>query len=114
MGCAPQGDSVPVAVGDDGVVMPEEFALQQNVPNPFNPATTIDYYVPQASRVTVQIFNVKGQLVRTLVDSPMGAGPRSATWDGRNNTGQQVATGVYFYRLAARGISETRKMVLLR
>jgi flagellar hook assembly protein FlgD len=85
------------------------------VPNPFNPATTIHYDVARGGgEVTLQIFDAKGRLVRTLVDGSQSEGQKTATWNGLNGSGQQVATGVYFYRLRAQGFSQTRTMVLLK
>jgi hypothetical protein len=96
-------------------VVPETFALHQNVPNPFNPTTVIRYDVPVCGgHVTLRVFDVAGRLVRTLVDSPQSAGEKRVTWNGRNNHGSLVATGVYFYRMTAPGFSKTRKMVLLQ
>ena len=94
---------------------PQTFALHQNVPNPFNPTTTIQYDVARGGgEVTLQIFDAKGRLVKTMMDGAQSEGQQSVTWDGRNNAGQQVATGVYFYRLTAPGFSQTRRMVLLK
>ncbi|MEE9269160.1 MAG: FlgD immunoglobulin-like domain containing protein [Candidatus Krumholzibacteria bacterium] len=89
------------------------FRLFQNHPNPFNPSTTISYDVPLRTRVTLRIFDVSGGLIRTLVNGAQPAGRRSVTWDGRDNSGRRVASGIYFYRLHANGFSGTRKMVLI-
>jgi hypothetical protein len=88
--------------------------LFQNYPNPFNPATTIRYSVAREGDVDLIVYNVKGQKVRTLVDSAQPAGSYSAVWDGRNDGGRSVSTGVYFYRLRTGSYSEVKKMVLLR
>jgi flagellar hook assembly protein FlgD len=89
--------------------------LHQNVPNPFNPTTTIRYDVAQGGgHVTLQIFDAGGRVVRTIVDGVESEGRRSVTWDGRSDAGTQVATGVYFYRLSAPGFTQTRKMVMLK
>jgi hypothetical protein len=90
------------------------YELFPNYPNPFNPTTTITYHVPRPTKVTLRIFDIRGQLVRTLVDGVQGHGQNSVVWDGRNNTGQQVASGVYLSRLNAGGISQTRKMMLMK
>jgi hypothetical protein len=96
-------------------VVPASFALYQNIPNPFNPTTTIRYDVARRGGVvTLQVFDVSGRLVRTLVDQAQGEGYKDVTWDGRNEAGQPVATGMYFYRLSAPGFTQTRKMVLLK
>jgi hypothetical protein len=103
-----------IGIAGDGTV-PAEFALHQNVPNPFNPTTVIRYDVPAGDAVvTLRVYDVAGRLVRTLVDERQTAGRKSATWDGRNNRGITVATGVYFYRMQAGNFVQTRKMLLLK
>jgi hypothetical protein len=95
--------------------IPQTFALHQNVPNPFNPVTTIRYDVPMGSGdVMLRVYDVSGRLVRTLVNGAVGPGQRAVTWDGRNARGQLVATGVYFYRLTSDTFNKTRKMHLVK
>ena len=95
--------------------IPAAFALQQNVPNPFNPTTTIAFDVPlDAGLVTLAIYDVAGRLVRALVDEDLSPGYKSVSWDGRSQRGQMSASGVYFYRLTGNGFSATKKMVLLK
>jgi hypothetical protein len=96
---------------DDGSVTPVVFAAN-NYPNPFNPTTTIAYSVPTTSQTTLGIYNIKGQLVRTLVNGVMTAGNHSITWNGTDENGSSVASGVYFYRLNSAGQTITKKMVL--
>ena len=114
---------VPVRIGPAVSVgsteksdLPERYALSQNVPNPFNPNTEILYALPEAGDVRLRIYNTAGQCVRTLVDARQAAGRYQAHWDGRDARGRQVATGVYFYLLTARGSDARfgRKMLLLR
>jgi hypothetical protein len=94
---------------------PRAFALHANVPNPFNPATTIRYDVPHnGSRVSLRVYDVTGGLVRTLVDRVESAGEKSVAWNGRDDSDRPLASGVYFYRLAASGHAVTRRMVLLK
>jgi len=94
---------------------PDRNRLAQNYPNPFNPSTTIAFEVRNRTRVTLRIYNVAGQRVRTLIDDVRAPGvTHTVEWDGRNTHGQAVATGVYFYRIATRGFVSTRKMVLLK
>jgi hypothetical protein len=96
-------------------VMPRSFALYQNTPNPFNPATVIPYDVPEGGgNVTLMIYDVSGKLIRTLVNGAQSPGERKATWNGLDENGQRVASGVYFYRLNAPGYKMTRKMVFLK
>jgi hypothetical protein len=91
------------------------FALGQNAPNPFNPATTIAFTVPEGGgNVTLRIYDVSGRLVRTLVDGFEAAGTREVSWDGRDDQGQQLASGVYHYQLTAPSHSERKRMVLLK
>lgn len=107
--------SAGTMTGIETPVIPIMFALYQNVPNPFNPTTRIRYDVPaKGGKVTLRIYDVKGRLVRTLVDEYQAPGQKVVTWHGRNNYGQSVATGVYFYRMTADGFDMTRKIVLLK
>ena len=88
--------------------------LFQNYPNPFNPTTTIKYSISQASSVRLVVYNVAGQRIRTLVNETKPAGTYSEIWDGKNDGGRSVATGIYFYRFIAGNYSEVKKMILLR
>ena len=94
---------------------PRNF-LANAAPNPFNPETTIEYGIRYRGHVTLRVYNVAGQLVRTLVDEVQIPGPDGlrVTWDGRSDAGQAVSSGVYFYKLATPGFTETKKMVLLK
>ncbi len=87
-------------------------ALFQNFPNPFNPTTTIDFETLNPGRVTLRVYDVTGRLVRTIVDGERPSGRYRASWDGRNDRGVRVATGIYSYRLVTSGFSTTRKMAL--
>jgi hypothetical protein len=93
--------------------LPTEYALSQNYPNPFNPSTSFVLSLPEASDYSVRIFNVAGQLVRNY-SGHSDAGRLTITWDGRNEQGTQVASGVYFYRAEAKSFAETRKMMMLK
>ncbi len=88
--------------------------LSQNFPNPFNPATTIQYGVEKKGPVSLKIYDVSGRLVRTLVNSTMEAGDYRIVWDGRGEGGKNVASGVYFARIETPGFAKTKKLVLLR
>lgn len=100
--------------------IPPRFELAQNYPNPFNPATQIHYQLPKTAKARLAIFNSLGQKVRTLVngDKPQAAGFYTVEWDGRNDTGERVSSGIYFYRLeaetASQTVVQTRKMILLK
>ncbi|MEE2725988.1 MAG: FlgD immunoglobulin-like domain containing protein [Candidatus Latescibacterota bacterium] len=94
---------------------PEAFALANNYPNPFNPATTIKYALPEASQVRLEVFNVVGQVVSTLVDNNQNAGRYVVQWDATNDQGHSLSSGIYFYRLQAGGeFLEVKKMLLLK
>ncbi|MCX6136916.1 MAG: T9SS type A sorting domain-containing protein [Ignavibacteriales bacterium] len=97
-----------------GDVAPATFELTQNYPNPFNPSTQIGFALPKASNVRVNIYDITGKLVRSLVDESMAAGKYTATWDGMNHAGQQVTSGVYIYRIEAGSFSATKKMLMLK
>ena len=96
--------------------LPRAFTLEQNFPNPFNPATTITYTVPLGSgeRVALKVYSLRGQLIRTLVDTQKPAGSYTIFWDGTDETGRPVPSGAYLYRMKAGDFSQTRKMVLLK
>jgi hypothetical protein len=95
--------------------LPTRFALHQNSPNPFNPVTTVEYDVPApGGRVTVAVYDVSGRLVRTLVDSPQEPGSLAAVWDGTDERGAHVGSGVYYCRMQASGFDERIKLTLLK
>lgn len=100
---------VPTDIGDDESGLPTSFALAQNYPNPFNPSTVIEFSLPTASQVKLEVFNILGQRVETLIDGPMAAGTHSATFDASPYT-----SGIYFYRLIHDGGSATKKMAFLK
>jgi hypothetical protein len=94
--------------------LPGEFVLYQNVPNPFNSSTQIRYELPEAGQVRLEVFNILGQKVAVLVDEPKSAGSYAIQWDGRDDYGQVLGSGVYLYRLQTENTRLTHKMVLLR
>ncbi|MBK6765055.1 MAG: T9SS type A sorting domain-containing protein [bacterium] len=95
-------------------IVPAEFSLGQNYPNPFNPETSIPFSLAEPSLVALTIYNMLGQEVRTLVSQPMLAGIHRVNWDGRDNTGSMVGSGVYVYRISAGNFVTARKMMLAR
>jgi flagellar hook assembly protein FlgD len=95
--------------------IPHQNTLSQNYPNPFNPSTSIEFTVRERTRVSLKVYDVSGQLVRTLLEAERAPGEvHRMTWDGRNDAGQAVSSGVYFYRLVASDFTQTKKMVLLK
>ncbi len=104
---------VPTAVYQKAV-QPVNYALDQNYPNPFNPTTQIAFSIPQSMHVTVTIFNILGQRIATLVDGNMSAGSHVVTWNARNEHGEIMPTGVYFYRLSTPSFTAVKKMLLLK
>jgi len=100
--------------GNLDLVAPLRFELKQNYPNPFNPSTTISYEIGTQQKVTLKIFNIKGELVNTLVNGIQEAGKYEAVWDGRTYSSERVPTGVYFYELINQEGSSTKKMLLLK
>ncbi|MCK4312583.1 MAG: right-handed parallel beta-helix repeat-containing protein [Candidatus Cloacimonetes bacterium] len=94
---------------------PLNFAILQNYPNPFNPTTSIRYQIPEDnSRVSICVYNIKGQLVRTLIDKKQDAGFHQVIWNGTDNTGKKVSSGVYFYRMEFGTFSNVKKLILLK
>ena len=103
---------------DDGnpaeVLVPEQFELYQNFPNPFNPETRLRFQIARAERVKLVIYDMLGREVKTLIDHNLTVGNYEVRWDGKDNSGRQVASSIYFYRLTAGSFVQTRKMTLLR
>jgi hypothetical protein len=94
--------------------LPAVYSLSQNYPNPFNPTTTIDYSIPKAGNVELVIYNMAGQKVRTLISGKQDAAYYKVVWDGRNDVGESVASGLYFYRLVSGNFSKIEKMTLVK
>ncbi|MBN2008873.1 lamin tail domain-containing protein [candidate division KSB1 bacterium] len=94
--------------------LPTQYRLEQNYPNPFNPSTHIKYSLKESGLVTLKIYNVVGQHVRTLVNQPLTAGFHTAVWDGKDLHGSTVSSGIYFYEIKAGEFAKVRKMMLLR
>ena len=119
-----EGDEVEIAISDPGAAKaakaavqtrPEAFALADNFPNPFNPTTTIKYALSQAADVELTVYNVVGQVVRTLVAEYQSAGHYAVEWDATDDSGHSLSSGMYFYRLqAGEEFREVKKMLLLR
>jgi hypothetical protein len=112
--------AVLIPVEGQSPSVPTAFELSQNYPNPFNPSTTIKFTLPSPQAgvatlsTTLKIYNVLGEVVRTLLDKPMAPGVYHEIWDGRDDHDNQVASGIYFYRLRAGDFEDTKKMVLMK
>jgi hypothetical protein len=107
------GTETRIRIGE-ATLPPSLFALRQNTPNPFNPATRIAFDLPAASAVRLVILDASGREVRRLLAEALDAGAHAVVWDGRDELGNAVGSGVYFYRLFADGLSATRKMMVVK
>jgi hypothetical protein len=101
-------------LGEPDENLPMTFQLYQNYPNPFNPYTNIKFYLPHTGHVTLSIYNIMGQKVTVLLDGYLEKGPGEIIWDGVDQSGKTVATGIYFYRLQGDEVSITKRMLLLK
>jgi hypothetical protein len=95
-------------------LLPSVFSISQNYPNPFNPSTVIEFDLPRRSHVTLTVCNILGQVVDVLVNREMEAGYKTVRWDGISSGGNHLATGIYFYRLATKDFTDSKKMILLK
>jgi hypothetical protein len=102
---------IPIQTIDDA---PTATALRSIHPNPFNPQTTVEYSLFARERVRIAIYDVRGTLVRRLVDQTMAAGDHSVTWDGHDDAGRSTSSGIYFVRMLAGRYEEVRKIVMLK
>ena len=109
------GAFLRTVVSVDGLEqLPEDFGLSQNYPNPFNPSTVIEFAIPEASEIILEIYNIRGQKVRTLLSVQMPAGYYSSIWDGTNDHGVGVASGTYIYLMKAGDQTFSKKMVFMK
>lgn len=106
--------TVEVTTATQVDVVPERYYLAQNHPNPFNPSTSIEFGVKEEGKVTLEIYNVKGQLINTLVNKDFQAGNHSIVWNGTDNANKAVSSGIYFYKLSVNDFSEVKKMTFLK
>ena len=107
------GESV-VGVAKTNPNIPDVFYVYQNYPNPFNPSTTIRYSIPESEYVVISIYDINGNLISTLLNSRQNAGTHEILWDGKNNSGMKVVSGVYLYKVQAGNSSKISKMILLK
>jgi hypothetical protein len=102
------------AIEDHNADIPLQFFLSENYPNPFNPTTTIEYQIPKKTTVNIKIYNLMGQEVLTLVNEEKNTGLYSVNWDGKDNYGRMVPSGVYMYQMQAGTFFDVKKMILLK
>ena len=105
---------VTVTGTTNNILIPVRTELSGNYPNPFNPTTTIKFSLKEDSDVSIMIYNIKGAVVRTLIDGEMNKAYHEIIWDGKDNTGKQVGSGVYFYKMKAEKYTATKKMILMK
>ncbi|HEX9975094.1 MAG TPA: T9SS type A sorting domain-containing protein, partial [bacterium] len=109
-----EGLDVTVVNRETNVVIPNKYALFQNFPNPFNPTTTIRFDLPFSGRVALKIYNLRGELVRTLIEEQLNVGSHRVMWDGNDDNGRLQSSGVYFYKLETKDFNAVRKLILLK
>ena len=102
-----------LAISNESII-PAVFALRQNYPNPFNPVTTIAYDIPEISPVQVEIYNIMGQQIKTLVHEVHQPGYYRVVWNGTNNRGMAVPSGMYFYQIKASTFTNVKKLILMK
>ena len=109
-------DELPAAVDNriSEPTLPKIYALKQNYPNPFNPTTTITFNLPKSGYVEITVYNMLGQSICKLLAEEYVAGIHSVIWDGRDDLGIEVSSGIYFYSIQADDFSASRKMILIR
>jgi len=112
--CFPKTSQDVREIEGSDITKPTDFTLSQNYPNPFNPATNFQFTVSKSAHVKIEIFNIVGQKVTTLVDESKKPGVYSADWNGKDANGNSVSSGVYFYRMQAGDFSDMKKMVLIK
>lgn len=103
--------SVGISIGEIPTL---KTNISQNYPNPFNPETTIKYSIKEDTRIFIEIYNIKGQKVKTLINEFREAGYHSVIWNGKDNNGKPVASGLYFYRMKTANYDAMRKMIMLK
>ena len=106
---------LPTSVqSEQNTAIPTTFKLEQNFPNPFNPRTTINYQLPRNTKVSLRIYNLNGQMIKSLVNSKQTMGSYAVTWDGKDEYGKQVASGLYIYAIKTKEFEQKRKMLFVR
>ena len=96
------------------ITTPKYYSLSQNYPNPFNPTTIIKYALPQRTQISIKIYDITGKLIKTLIDKPMEAGYHTILWDGTDEKGKHVSSGVFYYKIYATDFQQIKSMILLK
>ena len=107
-------NNVTTSSTSEGLSLPETYALHQNYPNPFNPETNIGYDLADESMVSLKVYDMKGVLVKTLLNENQSSGHKMVKWDGTSDLGQKVSAGLYLYRIQTDDFTSTKKMALLK
>ncbi len=105
---------VKIKSGEEVPILPEKLTLSKNYPNPFNPTTNISFALPNDEHVKLEVYNIKGQKVKILVNENLKAGEHNVVWNGKNTNNRKVASGVYFYRLTTSKKHLTHKMIMMK
>ena len=114
VGIYKKDDLTSLEFGSNNVSLPNDIALSQNFPNPFNPSTNINFNVSKPSNTLINIYDINGQLVRTLINDFRDSGHQSVIWDGKSNNDISVSSGTYFYQITVGNFVDTKKMILLK
>ena len=109
-----EGLDVTAVSREANIVIPDKYTLYQNFPNPFNPTTTIQFDLPSPGNVALKIYNIRGELVRTLIQEQLNFGAHRVAWDGSDDHGRLQSSGVYFYKLETKDFNAVRKLVLIK
>jgi len=107
-------DSTATRIDPPRSGVPDSYALYQNYPNPFNPTTAIKFEIPDQGLVNLSVYNLLGQKIRNLVGEVKPAGVHSVEWDGTDELGNPIPSGIYFYRMTSTGFSDIRRMILMK
>ncbi len=101
-------------LGETNTTSPSKYQLKQNFPNPFNPSTTIRYSLSSPQKIYIRIYDVSGQLVKDIIEEHKQAGEYNVKWNGKNNSGQRVSSGVYYYQMTVGNETQAKKMILIK
>ncbi len=100
--------------GIEEAPLPGTFQLMQNYPNPFNPSTTIEYRIPETGNVKITVYDIKGNMIRELLNGTQSSGSHQVSWDGKNSDGKQVSSGIYLYKTEYKNSTVSKSMMLIK